>query len=80
MLVLVWENQVTHLSVTDRHDMTLAVTVALNPNTTNQPTEVIPRIGEKAGYEMRREYKNRENMKGIRVWYKVQTKIAQGSF
>ena len=23
--------------VTDRHDMTLAVKVALNPNTTNQP-------------------------------------------
>ena len=25
------------MSVTDRHDMTLAVKVALNPNTTNQP-------------------------------------------
>ena len=25
--------------VTDRHDMTLAVKVALNPNTTNQPTK-----------------------------------------
>ena len=27
-----------HICVTDRHDMTLAVKVALNPNTTNQPT------------------------------------------
>ena len=27
-----------HMCVTDRHDMTLAVKVALNPNTTNQPT------------------------------------------
>ena len=26
------------MCVTDRHDMTLAVKVALNPNTTNQPT------------------------------------------
>ena len=26
-----------HICVTDRHDMTLAVKVALNPNTTNQP-------------------------------------------
>ena len=26
------------ICVTDRHDMTLAVKVALNPNTTNQPT------------------------------------------
>ena len=25
-----------HICVTDRHDMTLAVKVALNPNTTNQ--------------------------------------------
>ena len=28
--------------VTDRHDMTLAVKVALNPNTTNQPLEQVP--------------------------------------
>ena len=28
------------ICVTDRHDMTLAVKVALNPNTTNQPTKV----------------------------------------
>ena len=27
-----------HICVTDRHDMTLAVKVALNSNTTNQPT------------------------------------------
>ena len=27
-----------HICVTDCHDMTLAVKVALNPNTTNQPT------------------------------------------
>ena len=27
-----------HICVTDRHDMTLAGKVALNPNTTNQPT------------------------------------------
>ena len=27
-----------HMCVTDRHDMTLAVKVALNPNTTNQPS------------------------------------------
>ena len=26
-----------HMCVTDRHDMTIAVRVALNPNTTNQP-------------------------------------------
>ena len=26
------------MCVTDRHDMTLAVKVALNPNTTNQPS------------------------------------------
>ena len=26
-----------HMCVTDRHDMTLAVKVPLNPNTTNQP-------------------------------------------
>ena len=26
------------MCVTDRHDMTLAVKVVLNPNTTNQPT------------------------------------------
>ena len=26
------------LRVTDRHDMTLAVKMALNPNTTNQPS------------------------------------------
>ena len=25
--------------ITDHHDMTLAVTVALNPNATNQPTQ-----------------------------------------
>ena len=28
-----------HICVTDRHDMTLAVKVALNPNTTNQLTQ-----------------------------------------
>ena len=28
------------MCVTDRHDMTLAVKVALNPNTTNQPTNL----------------------------------------
>ena len=28
------------MCVTDRHDMTLAVKLALNPNTTNQPTEL----------------------------------------
>ena len=28
--------------VTDRHDMTLAVKVALNPNTTNQPITIAP--------------------------------------
>ena len=28
------------MCVTDRHDMTLAVKVALNPNTTNQPSTV----------------------------------------
>ena len=27
-----------HMCVTDSHDMTLAVKVVLNPNTTNQPT------------------------------------------
>ena len=32
-----------HICVTDRHDMTLAVKVALNPNTTNQiQREIIP--------------------------------------
>ena len=30
-----------HICVTDRHDMTLAVKVALNPNTTNQPTNKV---------------------------------------
>ena len=30
------------MCVTDRHDMTLAVTVVLNPNTTNQPMYVSP--------------------------------------
>ena len=29
-----------HICVTDRHDMTLVVKVALNPNTTNQPTNL----------------------------------------
>ena len=29
-----------HMCVTDRHDMTLSVKVALNPNTTNQPTDI----------------------------------------
>ena len=28
------------MCVTDRHDMTLAVKMVLNPNTTNQPIEV----------------------------------------
>ena len=28
-----------HMCVTDRHDRTLVVKVALNPNTTNQPTD-----------------------------------------
>ena len=28
------------MCITDRHDMTLAVKVALNPNTTNQPTDI----------------------------------------
>ena len=28
------------MCVTDRHDMTIAVKVALNPNTTNQPTKL----------------------------------------
>ena len=30
-----------HICVTDRHDMTLAVEVVLNPNTTNQPTYLL---------------------------------------
>ena len=38
------------MCVIDRHDMTLAVKVALNPNTTKQPTEMAPlndaRIGK----------------------------------
>ena len=29
------------MCVTDRHDMTLAVEVALNPNTTNQPDAIL---------------------------------------
>ena len=29
------------MCVTDRHDMTLAVKVALNPNKTNQPDAVV---------------------------------------
>ena len=28
------------MCITDRHDMTLAVKVALNPNTTNQPSKL----------------------------------------
>ena len=28
------------MCVTDRHDMTFAVKVALNPNTTNQPIQL----------------------------------------
>ena len=28
------------MCLTDRHDMTLAVKVVLNPNTTNQPTHL----------------------------------------
>ena len=37
-LCLYWcEKARKHICVTDRHDMTLAVKVALNPNTTNQP-------------------------------------------
>ena len=35
LLVLEWERQ-ENMFVTDRHDMTLAVKVALNPNTINQ--------------------------------------------
>ena len=34
VLVLVWERK--HMCVTNFHKMTLAVEVALNPNTTNQ--------------------------------------------
>ena len=30
-----------HVCVTDRHDMTLVVKVALNPNTTNQPSSAL---------------------------------------
>ena len=36
VLVLVLESQETHIRAIDRHDMTLAVKVALNPDTTNQ--------------------------------------------
>ena len=32
------------MCVSDRHDMTLAVKVALNPNTTNQPNLIYLRI------------------------------------
>ena len=38
-LCLYWcEKARKHICVTDRHDVTLAVKVALNPNTTNQPS------------------------------------------
>ena len=33
-----YEKARKHMCVTDRHDMTLVVKVALKPNTTNQPT------------------------------------------
>ena len=36
VLAQVWESKQTHDCVTDCHDITLAVKVALNPNTTNQ--------------------------------------------
>ena len=32
------------MCVTDRHDMTLAVKVALNPNTTNKPNQRCPKL------------------------------------
>ena len=32
------------MCVTDRHDMTLAVKVALNPNSTNQPTIILKAV------------------------------------
>ena len=44
---MVWESQ-KHICVTDRHDMTLAVKVALNPNTTNQYNQLHER---NAGYQ-----------------------------
>ena len=34
------------MCVTDRHDVTLAVKVVLNPNTTNQPTFNVKTLGE----------------------------------
>ena len=37
------------MCVTDRHDMTLAVKVALNPNTTNQPRETILTVSDPTG-------------------------------
>ena len=41
-----------HICVTDSHDMTLAVKVALNPNTTNQPTNqsMFLRMVDEYGY------------------------------
>ena len=39
-LILGCEKARKHICVTNHHDMTLAVKVALNPHTTNQPTEL----------------------------------------
>ena len=39
MMCQYWcEKAMKHMCITDHHDMTLAVKVALNPNTTNQST------------------------------------------
>ena len=40
VLVLVCEKARKHICVTDRHDITLAVKVALNPNTTNNQSKL----------------------------------------
>ena len=44
------------MCVTDRHDMTLAVKVALNPSTTNQLTEIFINeyVEERTGFQQRK--------------------------
>ena len=59
------ENARKHMCVTDRHDMTLAVKVALNPNITNQLTTAIQMQGLNA---MLQPWSERIRKKRMSVW------------
>ena len=61
------------MCVTDRHDITVAVKVALNPNTTNQPTNHQSKI------ERRIKRATRESYKPLQSWTQSLKELVAGS-